>query len=359
MANQVVYGFHALQDRFGALISTLDDRVVDTAITQAMAEHNRRLDAVRGLFVRPNVEPQTIFRTPGMTRNQPLDEYGRPIPIKAAARYTVGFPIQASGNAVAWTWMQAQKRTLEDVNDAIATIQDGDTRWVFDHILAALFANASYTFYDSDRAGTLTILPLANGDAQSYLVFAGVDAAATDNHLLAQANAIGAGADNPFPTIVTELKEHPENANGEIIVFVPSTNLAAVQGLATFNPILDPNIQLGANSDRLIGSLNVALPGTLKGYDDAGCWIVEWPRLPSNYLVAVATGGESPIGERIDPTPSLQGFFEMPRNEDMPWYQRSWGRMAGYGAWNRVAAVVLRVGNGTYAVPTGFSVPMY
>jgi hypothetical protein len=358
MANQVVYGFHALQDRFGALVNTFNDTVVNTAITQSMAEHNRRLDAVRALFVRSQVDPQTVFRTPGTTRNQPLDEYGRPIPIKAAARYTVGFPLIASGNAVGWTWMQAQNNTLQDLNDAILSIQDGDQRWVFDHILGALFANADYTHYDADRAGTLTVKPLANGDTQTYMVFAGQDAAATDSHFLAQAAAIGAGADNPFATIVTELKEHPENGNGDIIVFVPSSNYAAVAALTTFNPLLDPNIQPGANSDRLVGTLGVPLPGTLRGYDDAGAWVVEWPRLPANYLVAVATGGEAPIGERVPPVASMQGFFEMDESRDMPWYQRNWARLAGYGAWNRVGALVYRVGNASYAVPTNYSVPM-
>lgn len=359
MPNQTVYGFHTLQERMGERVEDLGEGVIDEAITQAMAEHNRQLDAVRSLFVRRVTEPQTAYRTPGLTRNQPLDEFGRPIPIKTAGRYTVGFPIADSGNAVGWTWQQAIKRTVQDVNDAIRTIQDGDSRYIYDHILAALFAQAAWTFFDNDRAGSLTIMPLANGDAQPYLVAEGMESGATDNHLLAQLNAIAAGADNPLPTIAREIKEHPENGNGDVIVFAPTGLIGSLRGLPTFNPILDPNIAPGANSDRLVGTLGVPLPGELAGYDDAGVWIAEWPRLPAGYLVAVSTGGDRPIGERVDDALALQGFVEMDQNRDFPWYQRNWLRKVGYGAYNRVGAVVYRVGAGSYATPTGFNSPMY
>lgn len=361
MPNQVVYGFHAVQDNFSDLVTTVGTAVIDNAIDQAMAEHNRQMNALASLFVRRVTAPQTVFRTPGLTRNQPLDQFGRPIPIKAPGKYTVGFPLQDSGNAIGYTWQESLKITVGEVNNLIDTIQMGDMRWVFDHYLAALFAAAQWTFWDEDNAGSLTVLPLANGDGQPYSVFAGTDTGATDNHLLAQLNPIGAGADNPFPGIYQELIEHPENGNGRVISFIPSGLKASVTGLATFNPILSSDVRPGANSDVLVGSLGVTVPGgerSILGMDDSGVWIVEYPRLPANYIVSLATGGEPPLGERVDDVSALQGFVEMPRNEDMPWYQRSWLRKAGYGAWNRVGAVITRVGNASYAVPTGYTSPM-
>lgn len=357
--NQVIYGFHSLQDRMDERVENLRDGDIDNAITQAMAEHNRQLDAVRALFVRRVTEPQMVFRTPGVTRNQPLDEFGRPIPVKTAGRYTVGFPMADSGNAVGWTWQHGIARTVREVNDVIRVIQDGDGRYVYDHILAALFAAAPWTFFDNERAGELTILPLANGDAQPYLVAEGMEAGATDNHLLAQANAIGVGADDPIPTIIQEITEHPENGNGEVVIFAPPTLATALIGLPTFHPLPDPNIAQGANADRVVGSLGVALPGALLGYDEQGAWIVRWPRMPGGYLVGISTAGERAVGERVDGLAALQGFVEMDDNRDFPWYQRNWLRKVGYGAFNRVGAVAYRVGNASYAVPTGYSSPMY
>jgi hypothetical protein len=93
--------------------------------------------------------------------------------------------------------------------------------------------------------------------------------------------------------------------------------------------------------------------------DDSGTWIVENPRLPAGYIVAVKTGGDPALAERSSTIPELQGgLIEAPRNEDWPWYQRNFVRKTGYGALNRVGALVYRIGNGTYAVPTNYGVPM-
>ena len=361
MANQVVYGFHTLQQRFAEPVTAVEPAVINTAITQAMAEHNRQMEAFTALFLRRGItDPQRTFSTPIVTRNQPLDEAGRPIPIRGAAQYTVGFPLQDSGNAIGRTWLEAQKMRVEELNDLIAVIQDGDRSWVFDHILAAIFQDADRTFWDVDK-GQLTVKPLANGDTQVYQVKSGEFAGGTDNHLLGQANAIGAGADNTFATHYAELTEHPENGaagSGRIVSFIPSGLKAAATGLATFNPLPSADIRPGANADVLVGSLGINVPGTVLGMDDSGTWIVEWGRLPANYVVSIATAGEPPIGERVDELATLRGFIEMDENQDFPWYQRNWMRRAGFGAWNRLGAVVSRIGNGTYAPPTNYTTVM-
>lgn len=361
MANQVVYGFHTLQQRFGEPASAVGDALINTAITQAIQEHTRQLDQFSAIFLRRGItDPTRSFRVGTVTRNQPLDETGRPLPIRGGARYSVGFPLIMSGAAIGNTWLEAQNRRVEDVNRIMADILDGDRSWVFDHIMAALFNNAAYNF-DDQEFGTLSVKPLANGDSQVYQVPSGAFSGSTDNHLLAQANAIATGADNPFPAIYQELAEHPENGNGgagRIIAFIPSNLKADVQGLATFYRPFNADLTPGNSQTILSGTLGVNVPGTVLGMEDSGIWIVEWPRLPSNYIVAVATAGEPALGERVHPNGSLRGFFEMDTNEDFPWYQRNFARFNGYGAWNRVASVVMRIGDGSYAVPTGYTSPM-
>jgi hypothetical protein len=359
MANQVVYGFHTLQQRFGETVTAVGEEVLNTAITQAIEEHNRQLGLFTGLFLRPGItDPQRTFRTGMVTRNQPLDEIGRPLPVRGEARYSVGFPLQDSVNAIGWTWLEAQKRRVEDLNRVIGAIIDGDRSWVFDHILATLFNNVDITFTDIEK-GPLTVKPLANGDAQVYMVKPGEFSGGTDNHLWGQAAAV-ADATNPFPTIYQELAEHVENGgtSGRVISFIPTNLKATVQALGTFQSRLNPDLTPGANETILTGTLGVDVPGTVLGIDESGPWIVEWPRLPSDYIVSLHTGGEPPVGERVDETEGLRGFFESYENADPPYYQRNWMRRVGYGAWNRVAATVTRIGNATYAVPTGYALPM-
>lgn len=357
MANQVVYGFEHLADRFADRVTEVGVDVVDTAITQAIEEHNRQMAAFTALFVQPTTAFKTVYKTSSVTRNQPLDEWGRPLPIKPAGKYEVGFPIYDSGNAYGWNWQSGLKATVEEVNRAIQTIEDGDRNWIFDHILAALYHNASWTFTDDDH-GDLTVQSLANADDVTYNVFSGAFSGATDDHYAAQANAIGAGADNPYPAIYTELAEHPENGAGKVVSFIPTGLRATTEALATFNPVADPNIRRGIGNDELVGNLGVNAPGTLLGYEDGGAWIVEWPRLPAGYIVSIATGGPPPVAMREDELATLRGFVEMPARADQPYYSRSWLRKAGFGGWNRVGAHIQRIGNGTYAVPTGFSQPM-
>lgn len=360
MANQVVYGFHTLQQRFAEPVSTIDAGVIDTAITQAIEEHNRQMDRFSALFLNPGIVDATrTFRTGIATRNQPLDEIARPLPIQGEAKYTVGFPIQDSGQAIGRTWREAQKMRVDQLNRLMAAILDGDRSWVFDHILAALFNNVDRTFFDEEK-GQLTVKPLANGDATVYAVKAGEFAGNTDTHLWGEAAAI-ADATNPFPTIYAELAEHPENGavgDGRVICFIPTGLKQAVTNLASFYRPFNNDLTPGSGLTVLTGQLGVDVPGTVLGMDLSGCWIVEWPRLPANYIVSIATSGEPPIGERVDELASLRGFIEMDDNEDFPWYQRNWMRRAGYGAWNRVGATVTRIGNGTYAIPTNYATVM-
>ena len=353
------YGFHELKDIFGDRITTNNVPIVTSAIDQALAEHNRQLGALLSLFCERTTEPAQRYWQGANLRLQPLDDDGRARPVKVSGYYDVGLPLQQGGSAWGANYVTRTKMTVADAERVTAAMLIADARWLRDHILAALFANATWTFSD-ELYGNLVVQPLAlASDGVVYQIATGADAGATDTHQLAQANAIGAGADNPFPVIYTELMEHPENAGSKVVVLVPTGLKASVQALATFNPIADSNIQVGANSDVLVGSLGVDVPGMVFGYEDSGVWLVEWPSLPAGYMIGVAVGGgQRPLAMREDPEPELQGFKRVAERNDHPFYENQFLRRAGFGGWNRVGAVVYRVGNGTYAVPTNYAVPM-
>lgn len=356
MANQALWGFHELQDVFGERVANGNVETVTAAIGAAVAEHNRQMDALTGLFCAPTTQPSVRYQQMGAARLQPVDDDGRVRPIRAAGYYDVAFPLQAGGSAWGANYVTRAKMTVGDAERVTATMLTADRRWLRDHILAALYASASWTFTDPIY-GTLTVQPLASGDSVTYQIMTGADAGATDTHQLAQAAGIADGT-NPFPTIYTELAEHPENAGATIVSLIPTNLKATVSALATFNPIADPNIRPGANSDVLVGGLGVAVPGTVMGYLDAGVWAVEWPSLPNDYIISVAAGGAAPLAMRQDPEAELQGFQRVAERDDHPFYESQFLRRAGFGAWNRVGACVTRIGNGTYAVPANYASPM-
>ena len=355
MANQLLFGFERLADVAAERVSTVGADVINTAIQQSVAEHNRQMDAMLSLFCTRTTQFSIRYRTPTAARLQGVDESGRARPIRWAGHYDVAFPLQAGAAAWGGTDVAVAKMTVQEANDATATLTTADARWVRDHILAALFASSDWTFTD-DEHGSLTIHGLANGDAVTYLLMDGADAGATDTHYLAQASAIDSSHD-PFPTIWSDLTEHPENS-GECVALIPSGLKTAVMGLAGYNPVANANIRPGANSDMLVGSLGVGTPGTVFGYHDSGVWLVEWRAMVANYIVAVMTAGERPLAMREDPEPELRGFNQVGTRNDHPFQESQWRRRAGFGGYNRVGAVCYYIGGGSWAVPSNYGSPM-
>lgn len=354
MANQVLYGFETLQTLADRRVTDVGVQVVNDAIVQAVAEHNRQIDALMGLFVEQTTEFKRKYRQMGVRRLQPLDEQGRALPTMSGASYDVAWPIQRAGDAIGYTHEAAIKATVGELQARLAELLAADARWMRDHMLAALLDKNSWTFVD-DEHGSLTILPLANGDSVTYQISGGD--AATDNHYIAQAAGI-ADATNPFPTIRTELTEHPENG-GEVVAIIPTGLVATTKALAGFHAASDPNLRVGMGETELVGSLGVALPGDIIGYVD-GVWVVEWRNMVASYIVAATTEGPRALRMRQHPEPELQGFSRQADRNDYPWYEQQWARRAGFGAYNRVGAVAYFVaaGDTTYDVPAGYSNPM-
>jgi hypothetical protein len=351
----VAYGFLTLQHLFTERVADRLIPVVDQAIADSVAEHNRQIDALRSLFVQPTEAYTSRYQQISANRLQPLDERGRARPVLPAGYYDVAFPIKEAGTAWGNTFKAGELMTVGDVARMTAMMTNADVVWMRDNILAALFAATTYTFAD-DAYGSLTIQPIANGDTVTYLRNGSLTSA-VDTHQMGQAAEI-LDASDPFPTIFTELTEHPGNT-GDVIALIASDLVAATKALTGFHAAADPNIQSGISSDRLVGTFGTAVPGTLLGYHDSGVWIAEWSSLPNHYIVATTTGGDRPLAMREYPADSLKGFILIPdpRN-DHPYYERQYVRYAGFGAFNRVGAIVMEIADATYDVPTGYTQPI-
>ncbi|MEI7847453.1 MAG: hypothetical protein WCK35_16755 [Chloroflexota bacterium] len=351
----LLYGFESLKDLAAKRVTEIGVGVVNVAINQSVMEHNRQMTALMGLLAKPVTDFKVTYRTPTAARLSALDEFGRARPIKTVGSYDVSFPIQSGGAAWGTTRIMREKMTVQEASDATSALITADMRWMRDHALAGLFNNSTWAFAD-DLHGALTIKGPANGDSDIYLVMTGADSGATDDHFKAQAGVI-ADAANPFNSDYEELTEHPENG-GEAVALVATSLKSSIEGLTNYVPVSDPNLQISVTSNKLVGSLGVALPGKLIGYVDK-VWICEWKAMPSGYYVMVSTQGEAPLAMRQHPESSLQGFGRVAERNDHPFFESQWERHAGFGAWNRVGAVIRRIGNAAYGIPTNYTVPMY
>lgn len=352
MANLLGYGFRDLRDQADSQITEQLIPVINTAITETVEFHNEEMNRVLDLFVKRTTEHALRYRTPADAKLQPLDEHGRARKIRVGAQYDVGFPLQAAGLAEGATDTTRKLETVQDVSEITVTMTMADKNWMLDHVLATLFATADWTYTD-ERFGALVVKPLANGDTVTYLGRNG--SSATADHNTGQAAAI-ADLTNPFPGIYTRLTR-PMGSNGRVISFVASNLVASIQALASFHEPPDPNIRVAANAEELVGTLPAGTPGDPIGYANR-VWIVDWARLPDNYIVSIIEGGERPVAMREYEVASLRGFRRAGERNDYPYFETQFKRDAGFGIWNRVGADVMEIGDATYDVPTGYEVPM-
>jgi len=339
MANTVAYGFVGLENLFAERVDDSNVSVVRDAIADSVAEHNRQVSGIVGEMVEPTTDYSTRFRVPGSGTLQPLDEYGNPLPVREGGFYDVAFPIQGGGTAWGDNRVTRALMTVDEVNELTLGALRRDADWMKRHILAALLDNVSWTYPD-DNHGNLTIQ------------------AETDDHYLAQSAAID-DANNPFPAIHTELTEHVANRDAsEIVAYVASDQVSAIENLTGFEQVPDPDVEEGLSNDRLVGTTSRGFGDEVLGKVNK-VWIIEWGMLPDGYILAVARGaGEPALKMREYPAAELQGLFQEEASPDGNLRENRFIRYAGFGAYNRVAAVVQQIGNATYQIPTGYDAPL-
>lgn len=362
MPNIVSYGFTNLETLMAQRVVDVQVETVQRAVIESAMEHTRIMNEMLAQMVTRTTKHMVRYQLPAGGTLQPLDEHGNPLPVTPTGTYDVAFPIKGAGTAWGSDRVTRAKMTVEDAARFTYDAMQKDADWMRRHMLAALLDNTTYTYTDP-AYGALTVQPLANGDAVTYVRAGG--AVATDNHYLAQANAIG-NSDNPFPTIYAELDEHPSNI-GPYIVYVPTNLIATITALANFREADDAMYRFG-DGVTLLNMQNNSLEtrrdnpmshfgNRLVGAVD-GCVIVEWNSLPDSYMIAHASGVNDVLGMREHPEPELQGLFpEMHDVDGNRWVNRML-RFCGFGVMNRVGALVYRVGNGSYAIPSGFTTPL-
>jgi hypothetical protein len=358
MANELAYGFVQLSHLGDERVTEVGVSVVMRAVEESLAEYNRMINALMGQFVQRTTDHKRRYKLAGGGTLQPLDENGIPQPVRPSGYYDVAWPIQGGGDAWATNRVSRALLTVDEANRFTLDSLKRDADWNRRHILAACFDNTTWT-YEDDVFGDLTIQPLANGDTVEYVRRGG--ATSTDDHYLAQASSID-DANNPFDDIYDELMEHPSNS-GPIVVYIPTNLKSSVTGLTDFTEIGDPDIDYGTGVNQIVGDPDM-FDDTIRGFGDevlgkvGKCWVVEWIALPDSYMLAHARGAGPVLAMREYDAPELRGFFPENHSPDGNIQEMRMIRYAGYGALNRVAAVVQRIGNASYAIPSGYTNPL-
>jgi len=347
------------------LASEVDRDALLEAQLETVATHNAEVAAMVNIFADEVSTPQLAVRTGGgAARLQPLDENGRPKPIKGQGQYIVGFPLYKAGVAEGFNFWTREQMTVRDFADSLDLMLRADVTWVRDQMLSPLFYSGAGFSYADDRIGeSFTVYGLANGDTTQYDKTSG---GGVDSHYTAEADAISTG-NNLFPTIYEELIEHPGNA-GRVVAFVPPAIANTIALLPGYAPVEQNTIRIvpaldDATIDPLVSpGLDLPLSRTMRHVGMLNStYIVTWQNLPAGYIVHVAVDAAvKPLGLRQYSQARLRGL----RNEGepmsrFPYQQNNWVRALGFGARNRIAAHVYYYGTSdTYTAPTNYPFPL-
>jgi hypothetical protein len=355
------FGYLRTTDLYTQRVVTVGVEQTFEAIRSHLAESTRVIQGMMSEMAERTTTAQEQFELPGDGTLQPLDEDGNPMPVLPSGNYQVAYPIQGGGTAWGTNRVSRELITVEEAERNTLDAERRDADWLIRHMLAAFLDNQTWTYNDKVGAGgakglgNVTIQPLANGDSVVY-TRKGATVPATDDHYLAQANAID-DTHNPFPTIEAELTEHPSNGNRRILCYIPTALRDSVIGLDSFVDVADPNV----NDPTAATATNVPNPGfgdEVLGYiRGTKCWIVLWSILPSDIIFAKVEGKPF-LKMREYPAASLQGFFPESYNVDGNHLISRMIRYCGFGVADRVAALVMRIGNASYAIPTGYDAPL-
>lgn len=356
-----IYGALQLADTDRSYIQTLGQRLVFDGVKKVVEQHNADMRAAYSVFVEETTSDfKRRYKLPGSGYMQRRGANGRPGLVKASGQWDVAFPLEdfaaaLGGNDVAMAYM-----TLPDLDRHLDTIIMQNINTVRREILVNLLGNTNFSFVDENN-GTLTCVPLANGDSVVYPPLAGSDTEATDNHYLESGYAYTAISDtnNPIKTIVNELAEHTGNSGTEnIVVFISPDETPYVEALTDYVEVGDKYIVVGANMDTVTG-VPANLPGRVIGRCN-NAWISEWRWLPSHYMIGIdlAPTSPKPLIHRVDPieTGLGQGLVLVETKKDAPFEESFWRNRFGFGVGNRLNGVVMELGTGgTYTIPTTYA----
>jgi len=340
-------------------INTVGQQMVFDAASAYVERINADLMSAMQLFVGgPTEDYKWMYRLPGGGRMQKRAIGTTGGSVRPYGSWEVALPLedfdeQIVADRVDWAYM-----TMGELQLYLDNIQTRYINTFRYEMLLKLFKNTNTTFVDRLK-GSLTIVPLANGDTVTYPPVLGSETEATDDHYLESGYAATAISDtnNPYVTVYEELAEHfGDRTGGEnVLVLINQAEAPETKALTDFTEIPDSDIRTGTNVD-VPQNLPMA-PGRILG-KVSNCWVSQWRWMPANYMVAIHLDAEPPLNMRVDPaaTGLPRGLSVVPgASPQAPFEGSEWQARFGLGVTNRLNGVVMELGTGgTYTIPSAY-----
>ena len=251
--------------------------------------------------------------------------------------------------------------TVREFNAHVQTVEEQDMNTLRVEMLKALLndgGGAARTFIDPIH-GSISVQPLANGDAIVYPPLLGSTDEATATHYLESGYAAASISDtnNPFKTLTTLLNRRFGRATGgrNVVTFIHSDQEQKARNLTDFYAVEDRFIRTSALTDVPVNFPSV--PGEIIGHV-SGTWVVVWDWIPTGYLLSLHLEAPRPLKMRVDPaiTNLTRGLHLAAQDPLYPFNAAHWSHAYGFGVGNRLNGAVMELGtDGTYTIPTAYA----
>jgi hypothetical protein len=325
---------------------------------------NMDLDDALQLFVgmtTENFKERYRLSGTGFLQEEGFDPTGPSGTVKATGSYDVTYPLKGYGASMGWTDITLGYMTLAEFEMHVQTVINMNNNTVFRDVLYAIFNNAPPAYLDPIR-GSLTLVPLANGDSVVYPPVFGSTTEATENLYLAPNYAESgiSATNNPFVQARDKLETHWGYPQGGSTIFSLVNNTATqyIRLLPGFDEYPNEFVSYGDNVS--LGNRNLPRApagGRFVGTVD-GVAICEWPRIPTGWIVTIHADAPPPLKRRVDPadTGIPRGLNVRTRTMDSPLSTTSWRNRYGFGVANRLSVVVTALNStSSYSIPTAYA----
>lgn len=355
-----IYAALGLPDTDRSFINTIGQSVVYEATQTLLAEYNEDLALAMGVFVEASTsDHKRRYKLPMSGRMQRRGGQGRSGAVKAVGQWDIALPLEEFGDAIAGDRVAMAYMTLDEYNRHLDGIMLRNKNTRRHELLRSLFRNSVYSFED-DNYGTLSVQPLANGDAVVYPPVEGSETEATANHYLVAGYLSSAISDTNNPCAETDeilrMRFGSEQGNSNIGMFFHRDDLPAIYDLTDFTEVTDRFAVPGDDMETLTG-LPSNVPGRVVGRAN-GVWIIEWNWIPATYALGVHFAAPRPVMQRVDPadTGLASGLQLVAEDERYPFQGAQWSDRFGLGVGNRLNGVMMQFkASGNYDVPTRFA----
>lgn len=355
-----IYGLLNLSDTDRSFVNTIGQAAVYDAANAYLAAHTSEMMAAYTAFVQAETESfKERYKLPGGGRLQRRGGKAQSAATKAGGGWDVAYPLEDFGAQITGDDVTLAYMRLDEFDRHLQTVTIQDLNTVRYEMLRALFNSSQRTFVDPLH-GSLSIEPLANGDAVRYPPVLGSEAEGTENHyrISNYASAALSDTNNPYAVLREELEEHfgAMQGFGNVAAFIHPDQVPLTEKLTEFVHAEDIGIRHGVHKNLVRTDALPTVPGRVVGRV-SGVWIVEWRWIPTGYILAVDLDAPAPLKLRRDPadTGLQRGLHLKATDTQYPLEAAHYRHRFGVGVGNRLNGVVMQLAVGTaYAIPSAY-----